>query len=241
MATPPGLSPGAHDHARTDPFHIAPQGPGGGTAARRARPTTTRRRVVVGTVSGAVAFVVAGALAFAGTYAVENGDALLTSPDAFADEAWDDGWSDEVWADSSASGTLDDPWPVGVTVYAPSWDVTLGTPRDATAEILAADPTGAAPPDGHEYWVVPASAYFWGDGGARVKADGAVRLAFVDTTGAEHATSCGTVPGELVTTGPVPWETTVVGSLCVVVPAGADGVWRLTPGDVAPVHLAVAD
>ncbi|OLT49533.1 hypothetical protein [Cellulosimicrobium sp. CUA-896] len=195
----------------------------------------------MGTLSGAAAFVVAATLSFAVSYAVENGEALLVSPDDLAEGTWDDDAWSEVWADSSAPGTLDDPWPVGVTVYAPVWDVTLGTPRDATAEILAADPANVPPPDGTEYWVVPVAAYFWGDGSASVENGEAVRLTFVDTTGVEHTATCGAVPGELVTTGAVTWETTLVGSLCVAVPAGADGVWRLAPGDVPPVHLEAAD
>ncbi|WP_435735300.1 hypothetical protein V5D56_10510 [Cellulosimicrobium sp. PMB13] len=245
MTLPPGLHPRAHD----DAGRRSPYAPGGADRARAVRPggggTTTRRRVVVGLVCGGTALVVGGIVAFSASYLATNADAVLASPDDLPADGWsDDEWygdewpDDEVWSDAPGGGTLSEPWPVGATVYGPRWDVTLGTPRDATAEILAADPSGAAPGDGTEYWVVPTSAVHWGPGSA-VKTADSVTLAFVTPDGSVHSTPCATVPGELVTEGRVPVEATLVGNLCVEVPSGADGVWRLTVGAVEPVFLAV--
>jgi hypothetical protein len=248
MTLPPGLLPRVHDDTRRPSPYAPAGGPDRATAPRPVGgATTTRRRVVVGVVSGSTALVVGGVVAFAGSYLASNGEALLASPSNLSDDGWyeedwyGDDWSDdEVWSEAPGSGTAADPWPVGATVYGPRWDVTLGTPRDATAEILAADPAATAPEDGTEYWVVPASAYHWGPGSG-VKTAESVALAFVGADGAVHSAPCGAVPGELLTVGRVPVGATLVGNLCVAVPAGADGTWRLTSGAVEPVYLAVED
>ncbi|MBD8078176.1 hypothetical protein [Cellulosimicrobium arenosum] len=187
---------------------------------------------------GAVVGAVVVGLGLGLKYAVDNADTLLASPDDLPDDgSYDDGWADEVWSDALGSGTRDDPWPVGATVYGVEWDVVLGAPRDATAEILAADPAAGAPVAGTEYWVVPASAYYWGPGNS-VSERESVRLGFVAADGTTYTQPCGAVPGELVTEGRVPVDSTRVGSSCVAVPAGADGVWRLTIGTSDPVYLA---
>lgn len=241
MTLPPGLAPQAYDARARSPYAPSDaRGPGGPSgAAPGPAPQAPRHRVLVGLLAGGVALLLGGVVAFTTSYLDEHADALLASPDDLPESGYDDEWT-EVWADTSTSGTPDDPWPLGVTAYGPDWDVTLGTPRDATAEILAADPGGDAPAAGTEYWVVPVSAYYWGDDSALEERE-SVRLSFVDAAGTEHDASCGTVPGELVTTGRVAPDTTLVGNLCVAVPAGADGVWRLWAGAVPAVHLAVDD
>ncbi|MBD5786973.1 hypothetical protein IF650_12370 [Cellulosimicrobium terreum] len=220
------------DPSRPDPFRAS----GGPTSS----PTARRRGVVIGVAVGVSALVVMGGVWLGATYVMDNAATLLASPSDLPDEGWyEDEWTDdEVWADSPGSGTPEHPWSIGSTVYGPEWDVTLATPRDATAEILAADPVAAPPAGGAEYWVVPASAYYWGLD-EDVDEPGSVRLAFVDDAGVEHATGCPGVPGALVTTGELTPDATLVGSLCVTVPAGADGVWRLTLGHGEPAHLTV--
>ncbi|WP_265520837.1 hypothetical protein [Oerskovia flava] len=240
MTTPAGPQPTPYGPPRPMPYAPPVHNPSARPDPWSRPPASPRKRVLVGAVSGGVAFLAAGALSFGVTYAVEHADDLLVPTDGLAEDAWwDEEWPD-VWVDSPEDGTPDDPWPIGVTVYGTEWDATLGSPRDATAEILAADPSNTAPDDGTEYWVVPVAAYSWSDDAALTE-DESVRLSFLDATGTEHTASCGTVPGELVTTGRIRDETTVVGSLCVAVPAGADGVWRLTLGTAGPVHLASAD
>ncbi|MCB7136569.1 hypothetical protein [Cellulosimicrobium marinum] len=236
MSVPPGLlADPAHDRAPS-PYRT-PTGPGTRPPAPQ-RPTTTRQRVVVGCVSGGVALLVSGVLAFTAAYLTEHGDALLVPTTGAAyDDTWDDTWDEEVWSDGPGAGTLDDPWRLDRTVYGPEWDVTLGTPRDATAEILAAHPDAAPPPDGAAYWAVPAAASYWG-ASAAVKDVHSVRFAFVAADGTVHDTPCPAVPGELVTTGRVPVEATRVGTLCVTAPTVPDGAWRLTLGTAGPVHLA---
>ena len=239
MTLPPGLAPQAYDVRARSPYAPSDvRGPGAPSGTGSA-PTTPRHRVLVGLLSGGVALLLAGVVAFTASYLDEHGDVLLASPDDLSESGYGDEWT-EVWADTPESGAVDDPWPVGVTAYGPDWDVTLGAPRDATAEILAADPASTAPAEGTEYWVVPVSAYYWGHGSTLEERE-SVRLAFVDAAGTEHDASCGAVPGELVTTGRVEPDATRVGNLCVAVPAGADGVWRLWAGAVPAVHLAVGD
>ena len=134
MTVPPGLLP--QDHARehsSAPY--APQ-PGHRPTGTRPRPphapTTTRTRVVVGIVAGGTALLVGGVVAFAATYLGKHADTYLVDPQDVAGDDWyGDDWAsyDEVWSDSPGSGTPDDPWLVGATVYGPEWDVTLGAPR----------------------------------------------------------------------------------------------------------------
>ncbi|WP_435735301.1 hypothetical protein V5D56_10515 [Cellulosimicrobium sp. PMB13] len=139
-------------------------------------------------------------------------------------------------ADYPDGGGPTNPWPFGGTYWTDRWEVTVEPPHDATEAVLAHDASNTAPDAGDEYWVVPLAATYTGTlpSGTAWRQ---VKVAFVDGTGVVHTTPCGAVPDDLVAAPDVASGETARGVVCVAVPEGAEGLWKVTLGTSAPMYL----
>jgi hypothetical protein len=63
----------------------------------------------------------------------------------------------------NSQGSRENPLPIGATVSNQDWQVTLGAPREAWAEISATNQFNDPPKPGREYWIVPITATYTGD------------------------------------------------------------------------------
>jgi len=129
------------------------------------------------------------------------------------------------------------PWPFDAGYTADRWDVVVSTPWDATSAVLAHDPDNESPPEGFQYWVVPLAATYTG-ALPTANASQLIDVVFVDGSGVVHSEPCGAVPFDLADAEDVARGETAEGRLCVTVPAGADGLWRLSSGGSLPLFLS---
>lgn len=128
----------------------------------------------------------------------------------------------------AAPGTRQNPLPIGETFVGDRWTVTLGTPREAAAEVAVEDPANAAPPPGMEFWIVPVHAIYTYDGGTPMHPSIEVEVDFRDGDGRAYRYGCGVIPDSLLAAGEMHSGDAVDANVCLTVPAGADGLWALT-------------
>jgi hypothetical protein len=140
-------------------------------------------------------------------------------------------------ADYPDGGGPTNPWPFDATYTGDRWEVEVGTPWDATVPVLAHDPDTVGPPDGSQYWVVPLAATYSGHLPVADASD-QVDVVFVDRSGVVHADGCGAVPDALADAPDVASGETAEGRLCVTVPVGADGLWKVTVAGTLPFYLS---
>ncbi|WP_345040368.1 hypothetical protein [Georgenia daeguensis] len=134
-------------------------------------------------------------------------------------------------------GSRDNPLPVGTAVSTPEWQVALGAPREAGEEIQAENQFNGAPPSGMEYWIVPVTATYTGTESGHAGTD--LGVGFVGSDARTYSDMCGVVPDDLWEVDQVYGGGTATGNVCVVVPAGAHGLWTVTPGwSAEPVFFA---
>jgi hypothetical protein len=137
----------------------------------------------------------------------------------------------------SPAGGRESPLPIGETVNNRDWKVTLGAPREAWAEIAAANQFNDPPLAGMQYWIVPINAVYTGDktGNARFE----VAVKFVGSDNRTYSDRCGVIPNSLDDIGELYKGGVANGNTCVAVPAGANGLWTLSTGFVGkPVFFA---
>ena len=125
-------------------------------------------------------------------------------------------------------GSRQNPLPIGETVVGNGWTVTLGTPREAAAEVVAEDPANAAPAPGMEFWIVPVHAVYTYDGGTPMRPSLEVWVEFTGGDGRVYRDGCGRIPDALLAVGEMHRGDAVDANACVAVPSGADGLWTLT-------------
>lgn len=128
----------------------------------------------------------------------------------------------------SATGTRDKPLPIGQTVSTPEWQVTLGAPREAWAEIAAENSFNDPPKDGMEYWIVPVTATYTGENTGTPWLD--ITVKFVGSDNRTYDERCGVIPNPLDEVGELYKDGVAEGNTCVAVPAGADGLWTVSTG-----------
>lgn len=141
---------------------------------------------------------------------------------------------------SRADGARDNPFPTGTAVVLEDYEVRLGEPREAWAEIEERNAYNEPPAAGSEYYIVPVTVGYGGDDEGRPWDD--IRVEFV--AGRSYAESCGLVPDDLMEATwqrPLDPGGTVRGNVCVAVPAGAEGVWAVREGDGDRVHFVARD
>ena len=110
------------------------------------------------------------------------------------------------------------------------WEITLGAPRQAWADIAAENQFNEPPEAGTEYWIVPVTATYTGDNTG--SALFGIRVNFVGVDNRTYNGRCGVIPDSLDDVGELYKGGVAQGNKCVAVPAGADGLWAVTIGFV---------
>ena len=183
---------------------------------------------VVGVVVGATVFLVVVQDAFEDAFS-ESNLSPSSGSDASSPSSGDASAPGGEGGDSNA-GTRNNPLPIGETVSSDDWEITLGTPYEAGAEIAAENPFNDPPEPGMEYWIVPVTATYTGDETGTPWVD--IQVNFV---GSENRTYNGfdcavVIPNSLNDVGALYRNGVAEGNKCVTVPAGADGLWSVTAG-----------
>lgn len=141
-------------------------------------------------------------------------------------------------SESSDVGTRENPLPIGETVRNDDWEITPGSPYEATEEVLEENTFNDEPPAGLEYWILPIEATYIGDESAR--ADFEITVKFVSDEGHTHNAydpSCGVIPGDLSDFDELYNGATAEGNTCVPVPEGAPGLWSVSTTFGSPVFF----
>ncbi|AEG43651.1 hypothetical protein [Isoptericola variabilis] len=166
--------------------------------------------------------------------AAVEGDAASAAPEEPAEPS-----EEAAPEQDAAEGTRANPYTVGETVSNDEWTVTLGQPYEAWEQIRAENEFNEPPADGMEYWIVPLEATYTGSESATAWVDLTVRFVGEDSVTYDDI-SCGVIPDDLSNVGELYEGGTAAGNVCLVVPAGAPGLWTLTAGWFAdPVFFAV--
>ncbi|WP_316314590.1 DUF4190 domain-containing protein, partial [Clavibacter michiganensis] len=204
---------------------------------------------LTGLILGAVGFVLSIVLAFVYTFAF-----VSTVTDAVESAGTDPGFASPAptygsGGDDAAAqpGTSpDDPLPIGTPVTGegvdgPEWRVTLGTPiLDATAAVLAADPTNGPPEEGMQYAVVPVTATYLGSSTGDPLSELALGFLAPDGTQYSAADSFVQAPAPAFTDASAMLEPqgTASGNVVVEIPidGAADGLWATAPGMIADAY-----
>lgn len=181
---------------------------------------------IVGFVVGVVVFFTLVADSFKDAF---EGSDLSAGPSAPSSAGDGDG--------PAQLGTRENPYPIGQPVENQKWQATLGTPREAGAEIAAENQFNEPPPAGMQYWIVPVTATYVGDDTGSPTFD--IRVNFVGSDNRTYDDSCGVIPSPLSDVGALYKNGVAEGNVCVAVPAGADGLWTLTTGFSDPAFFEV--
>jgi len=126
-------------------------------------------------------------------------------------------------------GTRENPYAIGETVANDTWSIVLGQPHEAWGEIQVENQFNTPPADGMEYWIVPVTATYTGS-----ETGSAAWELTVNFVGDDNKTyddhMCGVVPNDLMNVGELYPGGVAEGNACVVVPAGAPGLFSLSAG-----------
>jgi hypothetical protein len=204
---------------------------------------------LTGLILGAVGFVLSIVLAFVYTFAFVSSvtDAVESAgaDSGFATPEPTDGFGDDGAA-AQPGTSPDDPLPIGTTVTGegidgPEWEVTLGTPiLDATAAVLAADPSNEPPADGMQYAVVPVTVTYLGSSTGDPLSE--LALGFLAPDGSQYsaADSFAQAPAPAFTDNAELLEPqgTATGNVVIEIPidGAADGLWATAPGMIADAY-----
>ncbi|MBM7412701.1 hypothetical protein JOE38_002524 [Clavibacter michiganensis] len=204
---------------------------------------------LTGLILGAVGFVLSIVLAIVYTFAFVSSvtDAVESAggDSGFATPEPTDGFGDDDAA-AQPGTSPDDPLPIGTPVIGegidgPEWQVTLGTPiLDATAAVLAADPSNDPPADGMQYAVVPVTVTYLGSSTGDPLSE--LALGFLAPDGSQYsaADSFAVAPAPAFTDNEDLLEPqgTATGNVVIEIPVegAADGLWATAPGMIADAY-----
>lgn len=177
---------------------------------------------IVGMVVGVVVFLAVVGNAFSNAF--HNSD-LSPAPSAASGAPSNDRTPTSV---SNQPGSRENPYPIGEAVQSRNWEVTLGAPYEAGAQIAAENEFNDPPKPGMQFWIVPVTATYTGDRTGNVTFD--ITVKFVGSDNRTYDNSCGVIPNPLNDVGDLYKGGSAKGNKCVEVPAGADGLWTLTTG-----------
>ncbi|SDU82806.1 hypothetical protein [Jiangella alkaliphila] len=138
-------------------------------------------------------------------------------------------------AAEAPDGSRDHPFTVGTPVGNEDWEVVIGQPREAWAEIQDENEFNEPPPDGMEFYLLPVTATYTGDESGHAWAD--LTIQFVGSDSVTYSDYCGVIPGDLSDVGELYAGGVAEGNVCVVVPAGADGLWTVSTLFGEPLFL----
>ncbi len=135
--------------------------------------------------------------------------------------------SSSVPALEGDAGTRKNPLAIGTEVTVEDWSVTLAAPKDGT-KIIAEEAEWNTPvKDGSEYYLVPMTAVYQGDESGLAWLD--IRVGFVSDDGRTYTDRCPVqFPDDLSDIGELYEGGKAEGNACVVVPAGANGLWTVS-------------
>jgi hypothetical protein len=175
---------------------------------------------IVGVIVGAVVFFAVVADAFQDAFGKSDfGKSDLSAPSPTSAQRTDD---------ANQAGSRENPFPIGQTVTNQDWNVTLGAPREAGAEIAAENQFNGPPNAGMEYWVVPVTATYTGDDTGNTAFN--ISVKFVGSDNRTYDDRCGVIPAPLDDVGELYKGGVAEGNVCVAVPAGAEGLWTVSTG-----------
>ena len=173
---------------------------------------------VVGTVVGVSVFVVVVGDAFGNAFRKAD---LSPSPPTTTNGGGPD-------PQPSSKGSRDNPLPIGETVSNQDWQVVLGPPREAWAEIAAANQFNNPPKPGMDYWIVPITATYTGNNTGNPMFG--ITVKFVGSDNRTYDGYCGVIPDPVNDVGDLYKGGVAKGNKCVTVPAGANGLWTVSTG-----------
>lgn len=133
-------------------------------------------------------------------------------------------------------GSRANPFAIGTPVGNDTWDLQLGTPREAWAEIKAENQFNDPPAEGMEFWIVPLEATYLGTETGLAWLD--IDVKFVGSDNRTYDGYCGVIPGNLNDVGELYEGGVAEGNVCLEVPAGADGLWTVATDFSEPAFFA---
>jgi hypothetical protein len=172
---------------------------------------------IVGVVVGVVVFFTVVTDAFSDAFSESD----MSAPSSRSSAARDD-------VSQAEAGSRANPFPIGQPVTSQEWEVTLGAPCEAWAEIAAENQFNDPPQAGIEYWLVPVTATYTGNDTGSPSFD--INVEFVGSDNRTYDERCGVIPTPLDDVGELYKGGVADGNICVAVPAGADGLWTLSTG-----------
>lgn len=174
---------------------------------------------IVGTIVGFVVFF---------TMVTDAVDEAFSESDLSAAEPNSGGDALTSGDGQGATGSRDNPLPIGATVVNDDWNIVLGTPREAGIEVSAENQFNDPPKPGMEFWIVPVTATYTGDDTGTAWVD--LTIKFVGSDNKAYSDRCGVIPDSLDDVDQVYPGGIAEGNTCVAVPAGADGLWSVSAG-----------
>lgn len=183
---------------------------------------TSIAAIIVAIVGTLVGFIVFFAVV---TDAVDD---AFSGSDLSAADPNSAGGSSSSGDDKGTPGSRENPLPIGATVANDQWDIALGTPREAGNEVSSENQFNDLPTPGMEYWIVPVTATYTGDDTGIAWVD--LTIKFVGSDNKAYSDRCGVIPDDLSDVDQVYPGGSAEGNSCIVVPAGADGLWSVSAG-----------
>ncbi len=196
---------------------------------------------IVGTIIGFVVFLTVVTDAVDDAFSdIDGGELEASTSDSDSEAATEqrdadvgDEVSDEAEdaADSAtdAPGTRDNPLAIGDEVQNDDWTITLGSPYEATDEVLAENQFNEEPEAGMEFWILPITATYEGEDTGHAGMD--LTAKFVGDDGRtynDYEPGCGVIPDDLMDIDSLYADGTAEGNTCISVPEGAPGLWTIS-------------
>lgn len=179
---------------------------------------------IVGVVVGVLVFLTAVSNAFSDAFKDTDLASPSSSRSGIADQR------QTPTSEAAEPGSRTDPFQIGETVTNSEWEITLGQPTEAGAQIAAENQFNDPPSPGMEFWIVPVTAKYIGDETGNLTFG--VTVKFVGSDNRTYEDSCGVLPNPLSDIGDLYPGGSATGNTCVAVPAGANGLWALSTGFV---------
>jgi hypothetical protein len=145
--------------------------------------------------------------------------------------------SDEPVA-AEPDGSRDNPYPIGTSVGNDDWQIVIGEPREAWAEIQDENEFNEPPPDGMHFYLIPVTATYTGDESGMAWVD--LTFQFVGSDSVTYSDYCGVIPNDLSDVGELYEGGVAEGNVCVAVPTGAEGLWTVSPSFGDPLFFAAS-
>ena len=158
-----------------------------------------------------------------------DSEAATEQSDADVGDEVNDAAEGEADDATDAPGTRDNPLAIGDEVQNDDWTITLGSPYEATDEVLAENQFNEEPEAGMEFWILPITATYEGEDTGHAGMD--LTAKFVGDDGRtynDYEPGCGVIPDDLMDIDSLYADGTAEGNTCISVPEGAPGLWTIS-------------